>query len=150
MGDERIRDLARASLEAFNDSDWERWSQLSAPNVVHDEVAMNSRHTGHKEVLDALKAWRTAFPDVRGQITNLMLTRDHAVREVTWRGTHKGELTTPFGRVPPSGRPVTVRSVMVIRVEKDRIVEERHYFDMLDMLRQVGAVPETLTKAVGR
>jgi predicted ester cyclase len=93
-------------------------------------------------------AWR-AFPDMKGTITNLVVSENQAVAEVMWEGTHKGELKTPFGVIPPSSTHNANRAILVLKVENDLIVQDRHYFDFLAILRQIGALPELMKKAAG-
>jgi steroid delta-isomerase-like uncharacterized protein len=149
MGDKELRDLVRASIEAFNDADWDRWRKLHAPNIVYDEIATNRRLTGHTECVQGLKGWRQAFPDLKGTITNLVTSENQAVLEVKWEGTHKGDLKTPFGVIPPSYTHDVTRAILVLKVEKNLIIEDRHYFDFMTVLRQAGMIPEMKSKAAG-
>ncbi|HSG08194.1 MAG TPA: ester cyclase [Longimicrobiales bacterium] len=149
MGDQELRQLARDSVDAFNQADWDRWRKLHASNIVYEEIATGQKLIGHDEILTGLKAWREAFPDLKGTVKNLLVGEDQAVVEVEWSGTQKGNLMTPFGTIPPSGRSNVTRAMLVLRVEKDRIVSDRHYFDFYGMLRKLGALPETLKKAAG-
>lgn len=149
MDDTKIRELVRTGTEAFNEADWNRWREVHAPSVVYDEVATGRRLTGHQEVLDVLEGWKTAVPDARGEITHLMVIGNQAVYEITWRGTHRGEMKTPTGVIPPSGNPIEVRAVMISRIDDERIVENRQYFDFMTLLQQMGGVPESRTKAAG-
>ena len=149
MGDKELKQLARDSIEAFNRADWKRWRELHAPNVVYEEIATERRTTGPDEILVGLKGWRQAFPDLKGTIKNLIVSDDQAVLEVEWNGTHKGELKTPFGVVPPTGRQNITKAMLILRMENDLIVSDRHYFDFFGMLRKMGALPESLTKAAG-
>ena len=149
MGDKELKQLAHDSIESFNKANWDLWRQLHAPNVVYEEICTNRRLTGHDEVMANLKGWREAFPDVKGKVTNVVVSGDQAMLEVEWKGTHKGSLKTPFGVIPPSGKPNTTRAMITLKVERDRIVSNRHYFDFYSMLRQIGALPEKLTKVAG-
>jgi hypothetical protein len=49
--------------------------------------------------------------------------------------------TGPLMGLPPSGRTIHVTGVNVARIEAGRIVESWSNFDMLSLLRQVGAIP---------
>jgi steroid delta-isomerase-like uncharacterized protein len=149
MGDKELRQLARDSIEAFNKADWDLWRKLHTPNIVYEEVATGQRMTGPDEILTGLRGWRDAFPDVKGTVTNLVVGDDEVAAEVEWKGTHRGTLQTPFGTVPASGKENTTRAMLILRVEKDRIVSNRHYFDFYGMLRQIGALPAMLKKAAG-
>jgi hypothetical protein len=48
---------------------------------------------------------------------------------------------TAQGTIPPSGKRVTVPAALVAEVEGDRITYLRHYFDLLGMMTQIGAIP---------
>lgn len=141
MNTPRLLDVARGSVEAFNDRDWDRFRSTLAPNSVYDEVGTGRKLTGQSEILDAAKGWTKTFPDVRGTIDKVHAADDTVVLEVTFKGTHNGELAGPTGSISPTGRHVTTRCVQVIRIADDLIVENRNYFDMLTMLQAVGAVP---------
>jgi steroid delta-isomerase-like uncharacterized protein len=149
MGDKELRELARDSIEAFNRADWDQWKKLHAPNVVYEEIATDRHLTGHDEVLKAFKGWRTAFPDLKGKVSDIVVGEHEVVCQVEWKGTHKGELKAPFGTIPPSGKTNTTKAMIFMKVEKDKIVLNRQYFDFYGMLRKIGALPEKLTKVAG-
>jgi ketosteroid isomerase-like protein len=50
-------DVARGMINAFNARDWNRLSELTAPNAVYDEVATGRKLTGRDDILEALKGW---------------------------------------------------------------------------------------------
>jgi predicted ester cyclase len=79
-----------------------------------------------------------AFPDARGTITNAFSSGDQVVPEVTWEGTQSGELESPQGPIPASNRRVVVRAIQVPTLDDGRIKENRHYFDMMGLLQQIG------------
>ncbi len=80
---------------------------------------------------------RSAFPDWREDIEDLIAEGDRVVFRVTGRGTHRGE----FQGIPPSGRPVTVSDTDIVRIEEGRLAEHWANFDQLGMLTQIGALP---------
>jgi predicted ester cyclase len=60
------------------------------------------------------------------------------VFEVTWTGTHKGPLQTPKGAIPATGKKIDVRACIVHEIAGDKVKEERHYFDLMTLLQQIG------------
>ena len=149
MDDKGLERLARDSIETFNNSDWERWRKLHAPNMSYEEIATSRKMTGHDEILTAYKGWRKAFPDMQGTVKNVVVGANQVVLEVEWKGTHRGTLETPMGVIPPSGRSSVNKATLFMKVERDRIILNRHYFDFYGLLRDVGALPETLKKTAG-
>ncbi len=58
--------------------------------------------------------------------------------ELTWKGTHNGPLPMPSRTLAATGKPIEVRACAVVEVAGDRAWAERHYFDMMSLLRQLG------------
>jgi steroid delta-isomerase-like uncharacterized protein len=133
--------LARASLEHFNQGEWEAMRAELAPDFVYEETGTGRRVTDADEMIAGLRRWKVALPDVTGTIDRMVVDGDTVVMEIIWRGTQSGALSTPAGDIPPSGRPVQVWASFWQVWKDDRIVEERHHLDMLAMLAQIGAIP---------
>ena len=85
-----------------------------------------------------ITAFRAAFPDLRFTIEDLVAEGDRVVFRATLRGTHQA----PFRGVAPTGRPVAIAVLDVVRLEDGRFAEHWGGPDLLDTLRQLGvAVP---------
>ena len=69
------------------------------------------------------------------------VTGDTAVEEGTFTGTHNGVLRSPAGDIPPTGRPVTVYYLQVLRFRDGKHVSFNLMFDRLLMLEQLGLIP---------
>ncbi len=61
-----------------------------------------------------------AFPDLRLQIEDMVAEGDRVVTHLWGHGTHLGE----FRGVPPSGKEVGMRVIVISRLEDAQIVEE--------------------------
>ncbi len=92
--------------------------------------------------MELVWAWKVSFPDAEGTITNIFESGDQAVAEITWTGTHAGDMESPIGTIPASGRQVEVPACMTVTALGGEITEAHHYFDLMTMLAQIGAVPE--------
>lgn len=138
MGD--VVAIARENIDAYNAADWERYRALLAPGAIYEELA-TQRRLGVDAAIEASKGWKRTFPDSKGTITKSFGSGDHAVLEITWNGTQTGALSGPLGTIPATGKPVEVKAVQIVRVQGDKIAEVRHYFDLMGLLAQLGAVP---------
>ena len=58
-----------------------------------------------------------------------------------FKGTHTGDLDTPLGSIPASGKGVDLLFVDYFRVANEKIVECEVVRDRLGMMIQLGAVP---------
>ena len=132
-------DVAKATVTTYNDRDWAKAKTILAPEFVYDEVATGRKVNGADQAIELWKSWAQAFPDSKGTIHNARATPDGSVIvEVTWKGTHKGPLSTPSGPIAPTGKPIEVRACAVIEISGERARTQRHYFDMATLLRQIG------------
>jgi steroid delta-isomerase-like uncharacterized protein len=128
-------------VEAYNSRDWDGLKESFAADGVYDEVGTRRRLQGPDEILDAHQGWAKAFPDAHGSITGAFADGDNVTLEITWKGTHTGPLEGTQGVIPPSGKSWELRACQVVKVEQDKIKEDRQYFDMVSLLDQLGVTP---------
>lgn len=132
-------ELLQRHLAAFENADWDAYQADLAPDAVMDEVPTGKRATGADSVLEIMKFWKAAFPDAKGTIVHVLETEDGFVAEVEWQGTQQGPLTTPFGTMPGTNKPVHIRAVLIGTVRDGKIAEVHHYFDAMSLMLQLGA-----------
>lgn len=82
------------------------------------------------------RAFYGGFPDLYHAIDDVIVEGDKVVVRFTLRGTHTGD----FMGIPPTGKPVTVGAIAIMRVVEGQVAEIRGEFDQLGMLRQLGVV----------
>ncbi len=137
MSTEENKALARRMVEAWNRGDLAALDDLIAPDFVFHDPADPAMPPGPRGAKELVAAFRTAFPDLRLTIEDEIAEGAMVVQRLTGTGTHHG----PFAGVPPTGKPVTMSSIEVLRVERGKIAEHWDEFDMVGLLRQLGALP---------
>lgn len=142
MAEQNFAAIARELVEAFNAGDRERFKKHLTPNVTYDEIGTQRKMQGPDAFVQTWEQWRRAFPNVKGTITNATASGNTVLQEVSWVGTQDGPLDLPTGTHPPSGKQMTTRASFVCVFEGEKVRECRHYFDMLQMLKQIGAISE--------
>jgi len=90
---------------------------------------------GFKENLNQL---RTAFPDASSTVEDVLVDGDKAVVRWNWKGTNKGE----FMGNPATDKEVEITGISIHRFEEGKIAESWHNYDMLGMMKQLGALPQ--------
>ena len=138
------QDLIRAAMEnieAFNAGDWGGEKAAMTPDSVYAELATQRRILGARLVCALAQDWKRSFPDAQGTINSTVAGGNTAVLEITWEGTQSGALAGPTGTIPPSGKRVVIPAVIVFTFQGDKINEAHHYFDMMSLLQQIGALP---------
>jgi steroid delta-isomerase-like uncharacterized protein len=133
-----VVDIAKSQVIAYNEKDWDKFKKNVSPEVVYDELATDRKTQGVDKVLDILKSWATAMPDSKATVNSETASGNTVVLEMTWRGTNKGPLKTGNGEIPATGKPFEVRACQVIEVANDKVKAVRHYFDMGNLLKQLG------------
>ncbi|HSD90310.1 MAG TPA: ester cyclase [Kofleriaceae bacterium] len=134
-------DIIKKHLADYSASKWDDYKSALSNNATYEEIATGTRVKGPDEVVKAVQKWKRAFPDLRANVLNAKLSGDTVICEVQWEGTHTGPLDGPFGTIQATNKRGTVKAVEVFRLEKDKIVEVRHYFDLLTVLSQMGIAP---------
>jgi steroid delta-isomerase-like uncharacterized protein len=132
-----IRDAFEKGTEAFNAHDLDGFEAVLADDVVFRAPGGMSGQ-GKAACVAFFGSWFGAFPDAHVQVHALHLSDDVAVEEGTFTGTHDGVLPSPAGDIPPTGRPVSVEYIQVLRFRDGRHVSFNLMFDRLLMLEQLG------------
>lgn len=133
-------EAARRHIEAFNAHDAEAHMANEAVDVEWVQPGGITLRGPEQVVESQLILWQ-ALPDVRVTPSNQIEAGPIVVTEGVFTGTHTGTLRTPQGDIPRSGNRITLRYVTVQRVEGGKIVSEHVYFDQLEFLSQLGALP---------
>ena len=89
---------------------------------------------GPEGVRDWVRAFRTAFPDMEDHVVEQFADGDTVVSKVRCVGTQSG----PFRGLPPSGQVADFTAIGIDRFEGDLIVERSAWFDIVDLMRQLG------------
>jgi steroid delta-isomerase-like uncharacterized protein len=92
--------------------------------------------SGPQAFRDYYSAIRSAVPDARYVVDDLIAEGDRVV--VRWRllGTHQGA----FRGIAPTGRAITLKGVAVYRLEDGKLMERWVVSDLYGMLDEIGAV----------
>ncbi|HET8623855.1 MAG TPA: ester cyclase [Gemmatimonadales bacterium] len=138
---QQLIEIAKAPLIAYNDKKWDAAKNAITTDFVYDEIATRRKVQGADQTLEIWRGWATAFPDSRATFHGAFASGNTVVFEVTWNGTHQGALQTPTGSIAPSGRRIEIRACCVVEVAGEKAKLQRHYFDMLTLLEQLGVKP---------
>jgi steroid delta-isomerase-like uncharacterized protein len=106
--------------------------------VRHGPTATEGEVRGLEGFKGVVSMYRTAFPDLRVPIEDLIAESDKVVSRWTAHGTHQGELMG----IAPTGNQASVTGMIVDRISGGRIEEEWVEYDTLHLMQQLGAVPQ--------
>ena len=129
--------LRRLMEEAFNRGNTSLIDELFAPDFVEHEELPPGLPAGSEGVKQLSTAFRSAFPDFKVAIDDMIAEGDKVVARSTWSGTHKGE----FMGIPPTGKSVSFGVIDVIRIAGGKFVEHWGQMDNMSMMQQLGVIP---------
>ncbi len=121
---------------AFWDTGNAEYASAAVDNDFRDNTLPAGRPQGPKGLLYASQTFRSAVPDLRCTIKDLLVRGDKITVRLLFAGTHKGE----FMGHPATGKPVKFFAIDILRIRGGKIVEDWHLEDNLNLLEQLGAV----------
>jgi steroid delta-isomerase-like uncharacterized protein len=138
------REIGQRFIDAFNAHDEARIRELNSDNTVF-EAPGDVKIQGREPATQYAMAWLNAFPDARINVNNELVAGDWVVQEFTFSGTHEGTLMSPAGEIPATHKTLNGRGVQVFRVEGETVADTRLYFDQVQVMTQLGLMPEPAT-----
>lgn len=132
-----VKTMMRFYDEVLSRGKVELIDELTSPAFKEHEIVdpFPPTREGTKQWFQAM---RTAFPDLKVTVNDIMAAGDKVVARVAFSGTHKGE----FMNMPPTNKKVEIQGIDIIRFSGGKAVEHWGIFDNLKMLQQLGVVPE--------
>jgi steroid delta-isomerase-like uncharacterized protein len=134
------REAFERGTDTFNAHDINAFAEVLADDVAF-EAPGGLRGEGKEACAEFFGSWFSAFPDAHVDVHDVHIVDDVAVEEGTFTGTHDGVLHAPTGDIPPTGRPVAVDYIQVLRFRDGKHASFHLMFDRLLMLEQLGLVP---------
>jgi len=122
---------------------------------AHDEVTLKSlfandarflapgdvRLVGKDAIAGYTNSWMKAIPDAKLIVSNEIVCTPWVIQEFTFEGTHRAPLTGPMGTIQATNRKVSGQCASITRYENDLVVETHLYFDVVQLLTQLGVMP---------
>lgn len=133
--------LIERAVAKYSEGDWAEYRKLFADDVVYEEVPLRLVARGIDDYLKTVERWKKPFPDMVGKIVGYVLGENDAAVEVEWTATQTGPLETPLGVIPPSNQRGTVKAMMLFKFREGLVSEFHHYFDVMTVLANIGALP---------
>jgi steroid delta-isomerase-like uncharacterized protein len=138
MSTEQNKALARRMVEEiFNRGNMSLIDEFLAPDFVEREELPPGIPSDREGVTQLTAMLRSAFPDFKATIDDIIAEGDKVVIRQTWIGTHEGE----FMGIPPTGKSVSFEVIDIIRIAGGKFVEHWGLMDSMGMMQQLGAMP---------
>jgi steroid delta-isomerase-like uncharacterized protein len=138
MSTEENKAVVRRLLDVWEQGNIDLIDELLAPDYVNHSPATPEQPTGPEGLKGVVSMFRSAIPDLKMVVEDMIAEGDKVVLRYALEGTHEGEL---FG-IPPTGKQLSVKGIAVERVSDGKIREHWRVTDELGMMQQLGVIPE--------
>lgn len=138
MSEDENKALIRRYFEAIDKGDPKVLDEFLAPDIVTHSPpppGITPDLEGFKKLFTLFK---TATPDGYHTIDDLIAEGDKVAARITGYGTHDGDLLG----IPPTHKPIKMSGMVVWRIKDGKIVEHWGLNDTLDLMQQLGALPQ--------
>jgi predicted ester cyclase len=125
-------------LAALNAHDFQKLDELRGPGYLVEHPSLSGPVSGEEEDVH-LRRLTEAFPDWHWEDTQMIAQGDY----VAVNGVRKGTQTGPIGGhydeiLHPTGRTLSLRISVVLKIEGGKIVHSSVYYDRLGMMKELG------------
>ena len=129
-----------AAMERFgeivNSGNFRALDEVIAPGAIDHDPAPG-QGPGPEGFRHFFTELRTAFPDLKISVEQLVADEDHVSIAYTMEGTHRGKL---FG-FDPTGKHISARGVQIGKFANGKLIERWGSSDQLGILQQLDLLP---------
>ncbi len=130
--------VRRLIEEVWNKGNLSLVDELFTPNYEHHDASSPDFGRGPESEKKRATLYRTAFPDLRVTIEDIIAEGETVMARWSCRGTHKGDLSG----IAPTGKQFTISGVSIARFSGSKMAEGYVNWDALGLMQQLGVVPE--------
>jgi steroid delta-isomerase-like uncharacterized protein len=129
----QAQEVLNGIYEAINTGHLALLEKFVAPGYVEHSEGFQ----GVEPFRQQITAFRTAFPDLRVTVEDVLTDGDRFASRTTVTGTHTGDLMG----MPATGRRISVEAVDIGRIENGQAAERWGGLNMYALLTQLGVIP---------
>jgi predicted ester cyclase len=135
-------DVARSTVDCINQERLDGLRALCADQIQGElstqlRIVRPTPTIGADALIDAIHAWKTAFPDLALDVIGTHGDEGTVTMELTFKGKHDGPLSWGEEVLAPTGRRVSTEFAQVVEVESGKAVAIRLYLDANHIYKQV-------------
>jgi predicted ester cyclase len=136
--EEEANSIGDIYVKSRNEVDLTLLDEIYAPDVVVHDCSSPEDIIGLEALKEYYSYTHKAWPDLHATIDEIIVKGDKIIWTWTFKATHTGPFHTPLGDIPPTGNKVQFSGVAIDRVDGGKLVEEWVYFNVLDVMMQLG------------
>ena len=125
------------SLAEATSKDTAQFVSMFAEGGYFYDVAAGKRYYG-KDIGLTVDIYAAAFPDMHRELYSFYFDDNVVVVELSLNGTHKGDLSIPAGKIPPTGKEIHAPCCDVFHIDGGKITSFHCYVAVPILLEQLG------------
>ena len=111
--------------------------ELVSPDAEFYVPVQTEPLRGPAGYMQILKMMRGGFPDIQWTLVEMIGEDNTIAARFVMRGTHQGT----FYGIPATGKQIEVQAMSFYRFSDGKIIGEQGQPDLLNLLKQIGALP---------
>ena len=123
--------------EVLNQGKVEVLDEICADAYVEYDPAFPGGHLRREELKQAIPVYRSAYPDLRFVIEDMIAEADNVAVYWAMSGTHLGG----FRGMPPTGKHVEADGMTPVRLRNGISIEARSFWDATGLRQKIGVPP---------
>ncbi|MDR3574106.1 MAG: ester cyclase [Anaerolineaceae bacterium] len=135
--EENKRILRRFFTEVFEQGNLAVVDEIISTDWVNIDPSLPPLK-GREGAKQLVSMFRTAFPDLKGGLEDMVAEGNRVAGRFSFTGTHKGDLMG----IKPTSKHVTLTGTGIFQIENGKLLKNQVNFDSLGMLQQIGVVPQ--------
>jgi steroid delta-isomerase-like uncharacterized protein len=137
--------VSRVFEQIWNQKNMAAVDELFDPN--HIGYDQTGPFHGREGVKQFFSTWLAVFPDAHFLIEDQIAEGDKVVTHWRARATHQG----PFQGMAPTGKPVSVSGITILRIVDGKIAESWGHSDILGVMQRLSeSSSQPVTEPLGR
>ncbi len=124
--------------DAVNTGNLQEFYALVADSSIDHDPAPD-QEPGPNGYIVFFTMMRTAFPDFKLTVEQLVADEENVAFAYTATGTHKGD----FMGIAPTGKSINIRGMQISKFEGGKMIERWGSTDELGLLKQIGVAITT-------
>ena len=118
---------------------WEKvWDELVSPDVVYHFNSGSEPIVGLQANKEFNASLFQGFPNIKQTLEDVVAEGDKVMYRTTLEGTHTGE----FLGLPPTGKSGKINDFTLLRIANTQIVEWWYECNLLELMKQLGLLPD--------
>jgi steroid delta-isomerase-like uncharacterized protein len=131
--------LAQTIVAAVGSGDPTRWAAMFSDDATYQVPDVPYPIEGRDALRAMADTFFTAFPDMEFVVRSVIEQGNVVVVEGATKGTFKGPMKTPDGKIPPTGKSYEAPLVAVFELSDSGLIRAcREYYDTAAFTAQLG------------